>query len=550
MDVINIIFTAVSLFLAAAGLFSKKNAEPESAAKGRRIILLAAAALALAVRIYRFGSLPGGVNQDEALAAVEALSLSEYGTDRFGMPMPVYFTAWGYGQMSVMMSCLMVPFIRLFGLSAAVMRLPVLIVSLAGLVFLYLFTRDSFGNDTAAAVLCFAAVCPWHIMQSRWALDCNMLPHFLMAALWLLNRGASGKPVSLYASMVLFGLSMYCYGITVYVIPLLLVSAAVYMLARRLVKPGRILTCACVYLLVAWPFILCVFINALGLETVYTPLFTIPYFPGTQRTSSLLFYSENLLPQLAENFRTAMKVIFSGSDGLPWNDIPAFGTLYLFTLPFTLTGLYCAARDARKNTGAAFLLILFGVGLVDALVINGVNVNRVNFIFYAMIVMTGIGIMAAVRRVKAARLLLPVMLSVSFVMFSLNYFGPWADRLSYYFMEDFGAALTSVRDCGADEIWVTPDSQAEGTYYVSEVLTLYYHQIDSHYFRGLDNGDSVPYSRKYIYRNPDCPDPSANAVYVVRESSLENFSPGLFSFSQYGTVWVVRPRYQMKQPAD
>ena len=63
-----------------------------------RILLALAVLTAVAVRIYRFGLVPGGFNQDGAMAAVDGKALAEYGTDRFGMRLPVHLTAWGYGR--------------------------------------------------------------------------------------------------------------------------------------------------------------------------------------------------------------------------------------------------------------------------------------------------------------------------------------------------------------------------------------------------------------------------------------------------------------------
>ncbi|MDE6893710.1 MAG: hypothetical protein K2P50_18120, partial [Lachnospiraceae bacterium] len=52
--------------------------------------------LLLSVRIMAFGEIPGGLNQDGAMAAVDAKALSEYGTDRFGVFLPAHLRAWGY----------------------------------------------------------------------------------------------------------------------------------------------------------------------------------------------------------------------------------------------------------------------------------------------------------------------------------------------------------------------------------------------------------------------------------------------------------------------
>ena len=50
-----------------------------------------------------------GLEIDGAMAAVDAKALAYYGTDRFGMKYPVHLTAWGFGQMSALLSYLMVP---------------------------------------------------------------------------------------------------------------------------------------------------------------------------------------------------------------------------------------------------------------------------------------------------------------------------------------------------------------------------------------------------------------------------------------------------------
>ena len=85
------------------------------------------------LRLYRSGSVPGGFNQDGAMAAVDALALAKHGTDRFGTWLPAHFTAWGYGQMSVLLSYCMAPLFRLFGMNSVTARLPMLLWSFGGM---------------------------------------------------------------------------------------------------------------------------------------------------------------------------------------------------------------------------------------------------------------------------------------------------------------------------------------------------------------------------------------------------------------------------------
>ena len=71
--------------------------------------------LTVLLRCVGFGIIPAGINQDEAMAGVDAWALSQYGTDRYGIRYPVHFTAWKYGQMSVLRSYCMIPLIKLLG---------------------------------------------------------------------------------------------------------------------------------------------------------------------------------------------------------------------------------------------------------------------------------------------------------------------------------------------------------------------------------------------------------------------------------------------------
>ena len=164
-----------------------------------------------------FGDIPPGVNQDGAMAAVDAKALAEYGTDRFGTYMPVHLEAWGFGQMSSMLSYLAVPFIKMFGLNTFALRLPQMLISMGGLGAIAFIGIRIFGKRTSLIFTALAAINPWHIMQSRWALDCNLFPHFFLIAFAFLI-GAQKKDWPLFVSMALFGLTMYTYGVALYIV--------------------------------------------------------------------------------------------------------------------------------------------------------------------------------------------------------------------------------------------------------------------------------------------------------------------------------------------
>ena len=62
---------------------SKKIATEISVSdKMYKILLIITALVALFIRVYKFGSVPGGFNQDGAMAAVDAKALADHATDR------------------------------------------------------------------------------------------------------------------------------------------------------------------------------------------------------------------------------------------------------------------------------------------------------------------------------------------------------------------------------------------------------------------------------------------------------------------------------------
>ena len=147
--------------------------------------------LGIFIRVWRFGTVPGGINQDEAFAGYEAWALLNFGLDSSGHSFPVYLTAWGSG-MNALASYLMMPFIAVFGLEVWVIRLPQLIVSCLTLVAVFGIVRRLAGGRAALIALLLVAVCPWHVYLSRWGLESNLAPGFLTFGLYFFVRGLGG----------------------------------------------------------------------------------------------------------------------------------------------------------------------------------------------------------------------------------------------------------------------------------------------------------------------------------------------------------------------
>ena len=498
------------------------------------------------LRLYRFGSVPGGFNQDGAMAAVDALALAHHGTDRFGTFLPAHFTAWGYGQMSVLLSYCMVPFFRLFGMNAVTARLPLLLWSFAGMAGAYGFLRRLLGRRAALLGLLFLCVCPWHFMQSRWALDCNLFPHVFLVGQALLYRGAE-KPAALYGSMVFFALCMYSYGVAFLSVPLFLLLACLLLLRKKQIRFRQALLCALIYFGLSFPIYGTMLINAMGWETVELPFVTMPFFPQSVRANDMVFFSPEPLRQLLLNAKALWNVGFVQAPDLSWNAIDGFGTLYRCAWPLLLWGLVLSlirafrAEDRRLRLGYRLLLLFWLCGLVTGLCANSVNVNRLNILFYAHVLfaVTALESLLRFRRVLALPLLAAGLLLSA--LFFRSYFGPWAQRISGTFYEDFLAAVESAGERDFDRLVITPDVQFTGSRQVSEILTLFQLQVDAAYFRG-ETDDSLPYGERFSYRNLTAEDlaaPRPGTCWVIKRADLPPQLPPGWLWEDHGSYGLL-----------
>lgn len=522
------------------------------------VILLAA----IFVRAYHFGAPPIGVHQDEAMAAVDAKALAEYGTDRYGMRYPVHFTAWKNSQMSVFLSYCMVPFIKILGFSTVTIRLPLLITSCLGLLALYLFTRQLAGKWTAMIALLFGMICPWHYMQSRWSIDCNMFPHmFLFAVCFLLAglhriEGKKWNRVFLYVSMVFFGLCCYCYAVSDYSVPVFLLAVAIYLLKKKQINWKEFLGCIAVYAVIVLPEYLSMLITLLGKESIQTPLFTIPSFQESVRGEDVLFANFSWY-QLKENLVCMLGTIFWGRDQSVPGTIAKFGPVYYVTDLFFVIGVISVIRNRKKmpekyKTPMFLLFAWVGLTVIIGAITRYPVVHRINIAFYMVMIFVAIGMTACIRKWKITAIPIAALYTVLGGMFAISYFGEWADLSRIYYYEPYMDALDYAHTIDCDEYYIDPDPLGIDIYVdmVGEILTMYSHRIDAHYFQGISNvqdgREQLPYAEKYHYEcvSEDIlkENQGKSVVYLVNYASIALFDEGQYDITSfYNNYYVVEP---------
>jgi len=202
------------------------------------------------------------------------------------------------------------------------------------------------------------AISPWHIMLSRWGLDCNFAPAFLLFGFYFFVKGTK-KSVYWICSAIMYGIALYAYSITWIVVPLTLLMCGIYIIkVDKKVSLIYTLVSALILFVFALPLILFVLVNNGLIAEISTNFISVPKLL-VMRDSEVTF--KNLIsPQAYENF---FKVFLKQNDGLIWNSTDDFGLFYKLSVPFIILG---AAKIACK----AWEKIRSKVFLYEAIIIR------------------------------------------------------------------------------------------------------------------------------------------------------------------------------------
>jgi len=176
---------------------------------------------AAALRLYRLGTLPGGLHHDEASNGMLAL-------DILNGSYPIFFSAYTGKEAGFMY--LVALSITLFGKTIFAIRLPAALAGAALVPALFLAGRRAIGTRGALLASGAAAVAPWLLHINRIGFRATLLPLLLTLWVWLLLRAlADNRPRDWIGAGLLLGLSAYTYTSS-RIVPLLLLLFVAYLL--------------------------------------------------------------------------------------------------------------------------------------------------------------------------------------------------------------------------------------------------------------------------------------------------------------------------------
>ena len=418
------------------------------------LLFLLILALGVFARVWRYPAIPAGLNQDEAFAAYEAWALLHGGVDSSLHAWPVYLTAWGSG-MNALETYLMLPLIALFGPAKWAIRLPQLLVALASLFAARGVGRQIGGRRCGLCLAALLALCPWHILLSRWGLESNLAPGMLLIGLYFLLRGREDgrflPPAALF-----YGLSLYAYSAIWPVMPLLLGLLLLYLRPKA---DRHLLVSALILAALALPLVAFLTVNYGLIGEFSIGPFSVPRLVEMRA-------EEISLAAVPENLRNMLRILLRQSDGLRWNSPGVYGLFYPIALPFGLLGLgelvrrlAVSLRERRIDPAVTLLIwLVCGVGLCALI---SVNVNRMNFLLMPIALTIALGAETLLRLAGRYGRVCAAVLGIALLGFFLSF--------ERFYFTDYAASLRGDFTAGAEQA-VAAALEHEGTVYITKAL--------------------------------------------------------------------------------
>lgn len=195
-------------------------------------LLIAIILTSFFLRFYSLGTNPPGLYWDEAAFGYDAYSVSETAKDQHGKTLPLFFESFGDWKLPGYFY-LLVPSIKIFGVTELAVRFPSALLGSFTVLILYLLIRRLSRSVHLSLFSSLAlAISPWHIQFSRGGFESTAGLFFAITGIYLFVISME-KPKMLFFtfSFLLLTLSMYTYHAYRIFIPLF--SVALLIIYRK-----------------------------------------------------------------------------------------------------------------------------------------------------------------------------------------------------------------------------------------------------------------------------------------------------------------------------
>ncbi|MBI5151227.1 MAG: hypothetical protein HZA34_01505 [Candidatus Pacebacteria bacterium] len=373
--------------------------------------------LALLVRLPLFGSIPAGLNRDEAALGYNAYSIFKTGKDEYEKAFPLSITSFGDQKLPGYVYTL-IPFIALFGLETWVIRIPSFIAGIA-IIFLlgmiakhmsYLFFKQKTHQHIFVWCSMFiVAISPWANHFSRVAYEAHLALAFFLGGLliYLRARTSRGFKNTVWWTALFWSATLLTYHSYHILIPLMVLGLFVLDTATVFATRKKILlACSLIVSLVLTVMMIGGIwsgntkksqgISPFHTDSVWRSVFT--YRSATRDLGVLQKVLFNPPAEMATRFLTNYATTLSGGFFFvrggenPDHNPGGIPNLHLFALPFILIGVASLWEKRTVSEHKILFMWIFGALAIPAFTIHPEHTVRLSPLFPTLDLLTGLGV--------------------------------------------------------------------------------------------------------------------------------------------------------------
>lgn len=327
-----------------------------------KILLLSILLIASFMRLYSIDKNPPGLYIDEVAIGYNAYSILKTGKDEYGEQYPLLFKS--YGDYKLPGYIYVTSFsMALFGKNEFAIRFPSAFAGIITVLLFYFFLRELFDREKHAIQLRWIplmasfllAFSPWHIQFSRGGFEANLALLFFIIGSYLSLMFLKKKNVFfLFMSFFFYSLTLYTYQsyrITA-LISVFVISCYFFITLPQFRK--HLLGCILFFFIMSLPIISITFTQNGAARFTQTSSFI--EYTAPRLIDKIIIYPFVFLKNYVSFF--SINFLFSFGDGIGRHQLPGFGVLYRWQLPFVLIGFLYILKNLKYLSSKIVLLLL------------------------------------------------------------------------------------------------------------------------------------------------------------------------------------------------
>ena len=437
----------------------------------KKTILISVLILAAVLRFYRLGEFPTGLNADEAALGYNSYSLLLTGKDEHGHPWPVNLESFGDFKPAGY-AYLLIPFIKVFGLTEFAVRLPSAIFGVLAVLFIYLLIKELTSSEVWACLgALLLAISPWHLHFSRGAWEVNVATTLILIGTWCFVKWLKNKKlIYLLLFTINFSLSAYTYQSARIIAPLMVLGLATIYFRDLIKYPKQVISNFLLLLLLLLPLAKSVVtsdagsrLSGVGLLADEGPLNRVKEFRGHHPSYPLVnrllhnrpvIYSIQFIKNYFDHFNG--NFLFVNGDIIERNRVPETGLFYLTDFAFLTLGAFYLFKFQTSNFKLVWLW-LFISPIASALTFQTPHALRAQNMVIPMTIVISSGVHYLISKSKVLLLLLFTIYSWQFARYLHQYYIHYPQTYPSaweYGFKELVSYVQSVQD-EYKQIWIT-----------------------------------------------------------------------------------------------